>query len=217
MRQQIPGIDGLEINTLFCIGRNYILHARELNNPVPEEPIVFLKPNSAVIMDGGTVSLPAQSRDVHHEVELVIAIGKTGKKIPEEEALNYIAGYGIGIDFTARDIQQKAKEKGKPWSVAKGFDTFAPVSRFLPYNGSKPFPDVDLELQINGETRQKGNTRDMLFSIPTLISYLSHIFTLSPGDLLFTGTPEGVGTVQPGDEITAILGNQLQTLQLHVA
>lgn len=217
MRQQIPGISNLEINTLFCIGRNYLLHARELNNPVPDEPIVFLKPNSAVVLNSGTISLPEQSRDVHHEVELVIAIGKSGKNIPEAEALNYIAGYGIGIDFTARDIQQKAKEKGKPWSVAKGFDTFAPISTFLPYDGSKPFPDLTLELRINGETRQKGNTRDMLFPVPGLISYLSTIFTLSPGDLLFTGTPEGVGPVQPGDEITAILGNQLQTLQLHVA
>ena len=212
---KIPGLD-LTVHSIFCIGRNYAEHAKEMGHKPPSQPMVFLKPLSTVCYDGDTINLPAQSAEVHHEVELVIAIGKGGKYIPEKEALSHIVGYGIGIDFTARDIQQSAKEKGQPWSVAKGFDGFAPVSSFIPFDG-QAFPDLDLQISVNGVTRQKGTTSDMVFSIPKLISYLSTIFTLSPGDLIFTGTPEGVSAVQAGDQITAVLGDQLVTLNVTIA
>jgi len=202
----------LQIGSIFCIGRNYQKHAEELGNTVPDQPMVFLKPASSIIGDGETILLPEQSNEAHHEVELVIAIGKKGKNISEKNAWEYVSGYGVGIDVTARDIQQQAKEKGHPWSVAKGFDTFAPISHFLPMNDSLDFSAMDISLTVNGEERQNGNTKNMIFSVPALIAYLSTIFTLRPGDLIFTGTPEGVSPIQPGDTIHASLDNEKITL-----
>ena len=213
----IPGLQPeLTINTIFCIGRNYAEHAKELKNVVPDKPMVFLKPESAVIFDGASIVLPGQSKEVHHEVELVAAIGKPGKNIPESEALSHIAGYGIGIDVTARDIQQVAKEKSHPWSVAKGFDTIAPLSRFIDSSTIFDPQELELKIEVNSETRQHGNTRDMIFPVKTLISYLSTIFTLNPGDLIFTGTPEGVSPIKAGDRIKATLGEQLAELNISV-
>ena len=208
--------DELTINSIFCIGRNYPEHAKELKNVVPDRPMVFLKPVSAVVYDGASVVIPNQSKEVHHEVELVAAIGKTGKNIPESEALDFVAGYGIGIDVTARDIQQVAKEKSHPWSVAKGFDTFAPLSNFVDHSMIDDPQNLDLKIEVNGEIRQQGNTRDMIFPVKTLISYLSTIFTLSPGDLIFTGTPEGVSPIKSGDRIKATLGDHLAELNVTV-
>lgn len=214
----IPGLEPeLQVNSIFCIGRNYAEHARELKNVVPEQPMVFLKPVSAIIFDGGSIVIPKQSKEVHHEVELVVAIGKTGKQIPESQALGYIEGYGIGIDVTARDIQQVAKEKSHPWSVAKGFDTFAPLSRFVERSAIDDPQQLDLQIVVNGEIRQHGNTRDMIFPVKTLISYLSTIFTLNPGDLIFTGTPEGVSPITSGDRIKATLGDHLAELNVSVS
>lgn len=215
--KRIPGLQPeLTINSIFCIGRNYAKHARELKNVVPDKPMVFLKPESAVIFDGASIVLPAQSNEVHHEVELVAAVGKSGKNIPESEALRYISGYGIGIDVTARDIQQVAKEKSHPWSVAKGFDTFAPLSSFIDSSEIDNPQDLELKIEVNGETRQHGNTRDMIFSVKTLVAYLSTIFTLSPGDLIFTGTPEGVSPIKEGDKIRATLGDNIAELNISV-
>ena len=211
----IPGLD-LTAHSIFCIGRNYEDHAKEMGAKPPSQPMVFLKPLSSIVYDGDSIQLPPQSKSVHHEVELVIAIGKGGKNIPEQKALQHIAGVGIGIDFTARDIQQAAKEAGHPWSVAKGFDGFAPISTFLPFESGNEFPDFDLSLSVNGQTRQSGNSSDMIFSVQQLIAYLSTIFTLSPGDLIFTGTPEGVSAVQAGDQIEAILGDHLVTLNVTI-
>lgn len=193
------------IRTIYCIGRNYAAHARELNNPVPGEPVVFIKPASSVVADGESIVIPPQSTDVHYEAELVVAIGTVGKNIPVAEAMNYVAGYGIGIDVTARDLQQVAKEKSLPWSIAKGFDTFAPISNFVATSALPNPDDISYTLDINGERRQIGLTSHMLFPIPFLIHYLSSIFTLNPGDLIFTGTPEGVGKLNPGDKLTASL------------
>lgn len=213
----IPGLEAeLNVNSIFCIGRNYAKHAEELKNVVPEQPMVFLKPVSAIIFDGESIVIPEQSKEVHHEVELVVAIGKTGKNIPESQALRYIKGYGIGIDVTARDIQQVAKAKSHPWSVAKGFDTFAPLSRFVNSSQIKDPQELDLNIEVNGEVRQQGNTRDMIFPVKTLISYLSTIFTLNPGDLIFTGTPEGVSPIKSGDKIKATLGEHLAVLNVSV-
>lgn len=216
-QQTIPGLDPeLTINTIFCIGRNYSEHAKELKNEVPDRPMVFLKPVSSIIFDGGSIILPPQSREVHHEVELVAAIAKGGKNIPEENALQHIAGYGIGIDVTARDLQQEAKKRSHPWTVAKGFDTFAPISNFIPADSIDDPQNIDLKLQVNGEVRQNGNTRDMIFPVAELVAYLSTIFTLTPGDLIFTGTPSGVSPVKKGDQINATLQNNLATLNIRV-
>jgi len=206
----------IPVHSIFCIGRNYAAHAKELNNPVPASPIIFLKPATTIIHSGDWVILPPQSQSVHHEVEVVLLIGKTGKNISESAALDYVKGYGVGVDITARDIQQKAKEKGHPWSVAKGFDTFAPVSDFIAAERITDPGNLDLQLSVNGEVRQIGNTRDMLFPIPTLIKHLSAIFTLSPGDLIFTGTPQGVGPFKKGDKLHATLGQGLAELRVNV-
>lgn len=208
-KKTIPGLD-LAIQNIFCIGRNYAEHARELGNPVPKEPLIFLKPTGSVCYHNEVISLPVQSKDVHHEVELVVAIGKEGKNIPADKASDYIAGYGIGIDFTARDIQQEAKLKGKPWSIAKGFDGFAPVSSFV---SSSEIPDpqnLDIELTVDGEIRQSDNTKNMLFPVYKLIAFLSSIFTLQPGDLIFSGTPSGVSAIHSGDTLKATLDNLVQ-------
>jgi 2-keto-4-pentenoate hydratase/2-oxohepta-3-ene-1,7-dioic acid hydratase in catechol pathway len=208
--------NNLTVRTVYCIGRNYAAHARELNNPVPGEPVVFIKPASSVVPDGASIVIPAQSNDVHYEAELVLSIGKQGKNIPIEEAMSYVAGYGLGIDVTARDLQQIAKEKSLPWSVAKGFDTFAPLSEFVDV-ASLPDPDaIEYTLDINGERRQHGMTSHMLFPIPFLVHYLSGIFTLYPGDIIFTGTPEGVGKLNPGDRLHAILNGTDLTLTVDV-
>lgn len=217
IRPTIPGLSHLTINSIFCIGRNYVEHAKELNNPVPDNPVIFSKPVTSIIFSGDTIILPQYTDDVHHETEVVIAIGKPGKNIPRDEAMDYIAGYAIGIDVTARDIQSKLKEKSHPWEVAKGLDTFAPVSDFVIPDKVFDPADLRLALSVNGTLRQSGTTADMIFPIDDIISRLSEFFTLSPGDLIFTGTPEGVAKIEAGDELHAILGEQLTELKVDVA
>ncbi len=204
----LPGSDvKIESPRIFCIGRNYARHAAEMNSPVPEEPMVFLKPSTALVRDQGSVILPAQSNDVHHEVELVAVIGKQGRHIAEQEALSYICGYGVGLDMTARDIQARAKKKGHPWSVAKGFDTFAPLGDLVPASHVADPQILEIKLSVNGTIRQSGSTADMIFSVARLVSHCSSIFTLLPGDLIYTGTPEGVGPIQAGDFLEASIDN----------
>lgn len=212
---QIPGL-GLPLGTIFCIGRNYKEHAQELGNQVPEQPIVFIKPKSAVCYNLSEIILPEQSKDVHHEVELVLAVGKKTKQCPYENALDCIAGIGIGLDLTARDLQQKAKEKGQPWSIAKGFDTFAPISNFVPLNAVHSVQNLNLQLSVNNALRQTDNTSEMIFDCAYLVSYLSKIFTLLPGDLIFTGTPKGVASLKSGDKVRAVLEQGLAELSLTV-
>lgn len=212
----LPGFPNITINTIYCIGRNYARHAAELGNTVPEQPMVFLKPVSSIIGDGEVIQLPTQSNEVHHEVELVVAIDKRGKDISREDAFSHIGAYGIGIDVTARDIQQQAKDRGHPWSVAKGFDTFAPISQFHPVTSTTDFSAMELSLTVNEVQRQHGFTRNMIFPVEELVSYLSSIFTLTPGDLIFTGTPEGVSEIKHGDKIEAVLGKQETLLRVSV-
>src|SRR5690625_2481844 len=186
----IPGIPDFTVGSVYCIGRNYQKHAHELGNTVPERPLIFLKPAGSIIYDEQTIILPTQSREIHHEVEMVIAVGCRGKNISQNDARSFILGVGLGIDVTARDVQQQAKENGRPWSVAKGFDTFAPLSSFQPFNNNNINLDsLQLSLRVNHELRQKENTRHMIFSVEEIIAYLSTIFTLYPRDLIFTGTP----------------------------
>lgn len=216
MSTSIPGLSNLNIGNIYCIGRNYVEHAVELNNEPPDHPLIFLKPTSSVIFDGDSIKLPSQSKNVHHEVELVVAIGKSGKNIPKDKALNHIAGYGIGIDVTARDVQQEAKDNSHPWTVAKGFDTFAPLSSFVEWHEISDPQDIQLEISVNEITRQSDSTKLMIFSVAELIRYLSNIFTLQPGDLIFTGTPKGVSPIKSGDHIEATMNDGLARLSVTV-
>jgi 2-keto-4-pentenoate hydratase/2-oxohepta-3-ene-1,7-dioic acid hydratase in catechol pathway len=212
----IPEFPDLQFGTLFCIGRNYAKHAAEMKSDLPEEPVVFLKPRSSLVFDNSPILLPDRSGDVHHEVELVVLIGSELKNADQIEAKKAIRAIGIGLDLTARDIQADAKKKGLPWSLAKGFDTFAPLGNLVPFNGQTDLQNLSLKILINNEIRQDGNTKDMIFPVTEILSYLSHQFTLNPGDLIFTGTPEGVGPVYRGDKIFASLQNDLSILEIDV-
>lgn len=189
---------------IFGIGRNYAAHIEELNNERPDEPVIFTMPETALLHKNRPFYYPSFSSDIHFEVEIVLKICKVGKNIDQKFAHTYYDEIGVGIDFTARDLQQKAKEKGLPWAIAKGFNDAAPISAFVPKK------DYDLEnlnfsLTQNGELRQSGNTGLMLFSFDYIISYLSKYFMLKKGDLIFTGTPKGVGPVKIGDRLEAFL------------
>lgn len=197
------------IANIFCVGRNYAAHAAEMNSPTLDLPMIFLKPSSAVATEKKPIQLPTFSQDVHYETELVILIGKGGVAITQENAWDYIAGYGIGLDLTARDIQAEAKKKGHPWTLAKGFIGAACVSQFVAANELKNPSDCHFTLLHNGELKQSGETRLMLFSIPYLISYISSVFGLTEGDLIFTGTPEGVGKLNSGDKLQLNLADSL--------
>jgi 2-keto-4-pentenoate hydratase/2-oxohepta-3-ene-1,7-dioic acid hydratase in catechol pathway len=193
----------VSVGKLLCIGRNYADHAAEMERDVPDNPMVFLKPATALIRSGGTVRLPPQSQNVHHEVELVAVIGTGGRRIPEARALNHVAAYAVGLDITARDLQNEAKAQQHPWSVAKGFDTFAPLGPLASASTIDDPQDVELELRRNGVVQQQASTRNMMFSVARLVHHCSQIFTLVPGDLIYTGTPSGVGPIEDGDQLEA--------------
>lgn len=193
---------------IICIGRNYSEHAKEMNSAIPSEPVFFLKPDTALIKDNQPFYYPDFSKEIHHEVEIVLKINKPGKNIAVEFANKYYDEIGIGIDFTARDIQTKCKEKGLPWEKAKGFDGSAPVGIFVNKNKFTDMDAINFYFTINGNTVQKGNTKDLLFSFDTVISYISKFITLKTGDLIFTGTPEGVGPVAIGDRLEAYIENE---------
>ncbi|KMN83936.1 hypothetical protein VK98_00485 [Chromobacterium sp. LK11] len=196
------GEQDVAVGNIFCIGRNYAAHAAELNNPLEDEPLVFLKPTSALAGEGEPLRLPDYSSDVHHECELVLLIGKGGRDIAEAEALGHVAGYGIGLDMTARDVQSAAKSKGHPWTKAKGFPTAACLSRLAPAAQVADPQRLSFELRVNGELRQQGDTGLMLFPVAAIIAYLSRIYGLQAGDLIYTGTPEGVAAVRSGDRLS---------------
>lgn len=212
MNFQINEYPHLQFGSLYCIGRNYAKHAAEMDSDVPKTPVVFLKPRSSIIRQGEPIRLPSDSENVHHEVELVALIGSVAKSIEPSEALNHVEAIAVGIDLTARDLQAEAKKGGLPWSLAKGFDTFAPVGNFVELNNKIDPQNLSIKLIVNGETRQEGHTSDMIFPLNQIIAYLSKRFTLYPGDLLFTGTPDGVSRVLPGDHIEVTIGDHLSTL-----
>jgi 2-keto-4-pentenoate hydratase/2-oxohepta-3-ene-1,7-dioic acid hydratase in catechol pathway len=190
---------------IIAIGRNYIEHAKELNNPIPKEPMFFMKPETAIIRNNKPFFYPDFSKDVHYETEIVLKINRLGKHIEERFAHRYFDEIGLGIDFTARDLQQVCKEKGKPWEMAKAFDGSAPISEFVDKNQFPDLANLNFSLQLNGQLVQNGNTRDMIFSFDALIAYVSKFVTLKIGDLIFTGTPAGVGPVKIGDRLTAFI------------
>lgn len=197
------------VGTIFCIGQNYAKHIAEMGSVVTPDPVIFIKPSQSIIHSNDTFSLPEFSQNIHHEVELVILIGSDCEDVSPDNAKNYIAGYGVGIDITARDVQENAKKGGKPWAVAKGFRQSAPISDFIPAESITDNSAFELKLWINNELRQSGNTKDMERSVEKLVSYLSKVFTLRRGDLIFTGTPEGVGKINSGDQLMAKLNDDL--------
>ncbi|HXD94034.1 MAG TPA: fumarylacetoacetate hydrolase family protein [Bacteroidia bacterium] len=192
---------------IICIGRNYAEHAKEMKSEVPTEPVFFLKPETALLKDKDFY-YPEFTKDLHHEVEIVLKISKNGKHIAEEFASQYYNEIGIGIDFTARDLQMKCKEKGLPWEKAKAFDNAAPIGDFVPKENFASLKNISFELKINGNQRQIGNTKDLIFSFEKIISYVSQFITLKTGDLIFTGTPEGVSAVNIGDILEASIENK---------
>jgi len=193
---------------IIAIGRNYAAHAKELHNEIPEKPVIFMKPDTAVLKDNKPFYIPDFSSDVHYELEVVLKICKEGKHIAEKFASKYYDEIGLGIDFTARDIQSQHKAKGLPWELAKAFDHSAAVSTFLPKSQFADMYQLQFTLDVNGETRQNGHTSQLLFSFEKIIAFVSQYITLKKGDLIFTGTPEGVGQVHPGDRLQARLGTQ---------
>ena len=193
---------------VIAIGRNYAAHAKELNNPLPSSPVIFLKPDTAILKDNNPFYIPEFSSDIHYELEVVLKIGKAGKHIDEKFAASYFDEIGLGIDFTARDLQTTLKEKGLPWELAKAFDSSAAIGHFIPKTQIADLNDLQFELKINGETRQNGNTKNILFSFEKIIAFVSQYITLKKGDLIFTGTPEGVGRVNQGDKLEAWIGKE---------
>ncbi len=197
---------------IICIGRNYSEHAKELNNPLPSEPVFFMKPESAQLRNNQPFFYPDFSKDIHYEAELVLHINKVGRNIQEKFAHTYYDGIGVGIDFTARDLQQKAKEKGLPWEMAKSFDFSAPASEFIAKETFANLNNITFGLFKNGEVVQKGNSRDMIFSFDAIIAYVSRFVTLKQGDYIFTGTPAGVGPVVIGDTLEAFIEDRKMLL-----
>lgn len=193
---------------IIAIGRNYTEHARELNNPVPEQPVIFLKPDTAVLRNNRDFYYPDFSQDIHHEVEIVLGICKEGKHINPKFAHTYYDTIGLGIDLTARDIQREHKEKSLPWELAKAFDGSAPVSELLPKDSFRDIYNISFSLTKNGETVQTGNTKDLIFSFEEILVFVSRYITLRKGDLIFTGTPAGVGPIAIGDYVEGYIGTQ---------
>lgn len=194
------------VGKILCIGRNYVDHIKELGNEAPGAPVIFMKPSSAIIGAGEEVIIPAYSDNCHHEAELALLVGRTGKNIREEEALSYLAGYGVAIDLTLRDTQDELKKKGLPWEIAKGFDTACPLSTFVPAEGIQDPQDLIITMHVNGELRQNGSTSLMIHPAAKIISHLSAIFTLEQGDIILTGTPAGVSRIVAGDRLCAEIG-----------
>ena len=193
---------------ILCVGRNYVAHAKELNNPVPDEPILFMKPSTALLREGRPFYIPEFSNDVHYELELVVKICKNGKHIAKEFASSYYNEMTLGIDFTARDVQSKLKSKGHPWEIAKGFDYSAAIGKWLEFPEEMKGKNINFSMLKNGESVQDGNTDHMIFSIDDLIVHMSKYFKLQFGDLIFTGTPAGVGQVKIGDHFEGFLGDK---------
>ncbi len=196
----------LAAHRVFCIGRNYAEHVRELAHAMPAEPAVFMKPVPSLVPAGETVHVPPYGKQLQHEAEAVVLIGGEGRNIKEAQAGSHIAGISLGLDLTLRDVQNELKDQGLPWELSKAFEQSAPIGSFLPYDGSVDLENFSFVCSVNGAVRQRGNTKDMIFPVKTLVSFLSRRWTLQPGDLIFTGTPSGVGPLAPGDR--AVVENE---------
>ena len=198
----VVGGDPFPVRRIYCVGRNYAAHAREMgSNPDREPPFFFMKPADAILANGSTMAYPPQTKNLHHEIELVVAIGKQGKDIPVEEALGYVYGYAVGLDMTRRDLQNEAKTTGRPWEMGKGFDQSAPIAPIHKASETGPIDKGAIWLDVNGTRRQLGDISDLIWSVPEVIAYLSGLVALQPGDLIYSGTPEGVAAVVRGDRL----------------
>lgn len=186
---------------IICIGRNYVAHAKELNNAIPEKPVFFLKPDSSVLINNKPFFYPVFTKDLHYETEVVAKICKVGKSISENFALSYVGEIGLGIDFTARDLQEECKNKGLPWEICKAFDNSAAISKFIPVEKFKDVQNISFGLDLNGKRVQQSNTSDMIFSFARIIAYVSQFMTLKTGDMIYSGTPQGVGPLKIGDNL----------------
>jgi len=190
------------VRRIYCVGRNYAAHAREMgHDPDREPPFFFMKPAGAIVQNGSTIPFPPATKDLHHEIELVVAIGKGGANIPVEKALDHVFGYGVGIDLTRRDVQQVAKDLRRPWDMGKGFDNAGPCTAIKPVAMTGHPEKGSIWIKVNGESRQSGDLNMQIWKVPETIAYISTFVALQPGDLIFNGTPEGVSKVQPGDKL----------------
>jgi 2-keto-4-pentenoate hydratase/2-oxohepta-3-ene-1,7-dioic acid hydratase in catechol pathway len=199
----------------ICVGRNYAAHAAELKNELPTEPVIFLKPSTAVLPAGAPFVLPAFSQDMHYEGELIFRVGKRASKVSAADARSVLDGVGVGVDWTARDLQNQLKGKGLPWELSKAFDGSAVLSEFQPIERFPELADIRFTLSLNGEVKQQGHSQNMIFSVATVVEFVSRYFTLEPGDVIFTGTPEGVGRVKAGDRIEmSLAGTHLLTVSV---
>jgi len=209
------GTQTIRVGKILAVGRNYAAHKREMGTAPEEPPVEFLKPATALVPGGGLLRIPTTAGAVHHEVELVVVIGKAGRAITAERALDHVLGYAVGLDLTLRDLQSEAKQRRGPWDVAKGFDGSAPVSEVVPRDEIGDGSGLEITLDVNGKRRQSGNTSQILHGIPELIAHVSRWMTLERGDLFFTGTPAGVGPIEPGDEVVARI-ERVGKLTVHV-
>lgn len=194
---------------MICIGRNYLAHVKELDNALSTEPMFFMKPDTALLPEGESFAYPKFSNEIHYETELVLRVCRTGHNISEDEAMTYVDAITVGIDFTARDLQNECKAKGHPWEKAKAFDGSAVIGKFKSINGLKNVGDIAFGMKLNGEWAQQGHSRDMIFGFEKLLSHVSRFVTLKEGDFIFTGTPQGVGAVHPDDMLELFLENEL--------
>ena len=200
-------IDFVKVGSkIVCVGRNYAKHAKELGNALPEAPLLFTKPTTCYVNNGGIVKYPSITSDLHYEVELGVIIGKKASEISTDKIMDHVAGYTIAVDITCRDIQEQCKKERSPWTMAKCLDTFCPVGNFVPSSEIDPF-NTEVMLKLNNELKQSGNSKDMIFNVPSLLEYINRHITLLPGDLVLTGTPEGVGPLARGDEIYVAIPN----------
>ena len=194
--------DSYAVRRIWCVGRNYAAHAREMgHDPDREPPFFFMKPADAIAMDGSSIAYPPATSDLHHEIELVVALAKGGSNIPEDQALDHVFGYTVGLDMTRRDLQGEAKTKGRPWDTGKGFNNSAPMGVLRTVADVGHPTDARISLKVNGDLRQEGTVNQMIWNVPETIAYLSGLFELQPGDMIMTGTPEGVAAVGPGDRL----------------
>jgi fumarylpyruvate hydrolase len=198
----VGSADRFPVGRIYCVGRNYAEHAREMgHDPDREPPFFFMKPANAIVPNGATIPYPQATKDLHHEIELVVALGKGGADIPVGKALDHVWGYGVGLDMTRRDLQGEAKKMGRPWEMGKAFDNSAPCTALLPASKIGHPAKGAIWLKVNGSVKQKGDLAEMIWTVPETISYLSGLVTLLPGDLIYSGTPAGVGPVKPGDKL----------------
>lgn len=202
------------VHRIYCVGRNYAAHAREMGkDPEREAPFFFAKPADAIVANGARIPFPSRTADLHHEIELVVAIGKGGVDIAVEQALDHVFGYAVGLDLTRRDLQAEAKDKGRPWDTGKGFDRSAPITAITPSDRFDRLDNGNIWLAVNGVRRQQGALADMIWSVPEIIAELSTLFELAPGDLIYTGTPAGVAAVHSGDRLEGGVDG-LETLRI---